>query len=116
MKFKMIIALVSDEVTDKVVKAARENGATGCTVLTNARGEGLRKAKTFLGLDLSGARDLVLTVVERHLAKGILETIAKVGAFEEKPGGGVAFMLDVEDAVGLTSQIGTISTEIKDEI
>ncbi|MCF8480624.1 MAG: P-II family nitrogen regulator [Rhodospirillum sp.] len=116
MKFKMIIALVSDDVTDKVVKAARESGATGCTVLTNARGEGLRKTKTFLGLDLSGARDLILTVVEQHLAKGILETMAKVGSFEEKPGSGVAFMLDVEDAVGLASQIGTISTEIKDEI
>ncbi|MGB0695282.1 MAG: P-II family nitrogen regulator [Rhodospirillaceae bacterium] len=116
MKFKMIIALVANDRTDGIVKTAREAGATGCTVLNNARGEGLKKAKTFLGLDLSGARDLVLTVVEQHLARMILEKIAEAGQFEQQPGSGVAFMLDVEDAIGLTSQIGTISTEIEDEL
>ncbi|SDG55550.1 P-II family nitrogen regulator [Roseospirillum parvum] len=116
MKFKLIIVLVNDDQTESIVTAARENGATGCTVLTNARGEGLKKAKTFLGLDLSGARDMILTLVEEHMSRTILETIAEVGAFEEKPGTGIAFMLDIEDAVGLSSQIGTISSEYKDEL
>ncbi len=116
MKFKMIIALVPDGITDRIVSAAREAGATGSTVINNARGQGLKKTKTFLGLDLQGARDLVLFVVEQHLARGILETVARVGDFDAKPGNGVAFQIDLEDAVGLTSQIGTISSEIKDEI
>lgn len=116
MKFKMIIALVSDELTETLLKTARENGATGCTVLPQARGEGLKRAKTFLGLDLAGARDLVLMVVEEHLSRSILEEIARACEFESRPGSGVAFVLDVEDAVGLTTQIGTISSEIKDEL
>jgi len=116
MKFKLIIASVSDDVTDAIVDAARAEGATGCTVVTSARGQGLKKTKTFLGLDLSGARDVVLIVVEQHLSRRILERIAEVGEFDARPGTGVAIMIDVEDAVGLTTQIHTIQSEIEDEI
>ncbi|WP_299442683.1 P-II family nitrogen regulator [uncultured Rhodospira sp.] len=116
MKFKLIIASVPDTTTDAIVDAARKEGATGCTVLTNARGEGLKKAKTFLGLDLAGGRDLVLIIVEQHLARRILETIDAAGKFDTSPGAGIAIMIDVEDAVGLGSQIHTIQTEIEDEV
>ena len=50
MRFKLIIALVQDETTDKVMDAAREAGATGATIIHNARGEGLKVTKTFFGL------------------------------------------------------------------
>lgn len=116
MKFKLIIAMVSDELTERIVQAARDGGATGSTVLTNARGEGLKQARTFLGLNLAGARDVILTIVEQHMARRILELMAEIGEFETKPGSGVAFMIDIEDAVGLGSQIGTIQSEIRDEI
>lgn len=116
MKFKLIIALVADDLTDRIVKAARDGGATGCTVLTNARGEGLKQAKTFLGLNLTGTRDVILTLVESHLSREILELMAETGQFEEKPGSGIAFMLDIEDAVGLTSQLAAIKTEIQEKI
>ncbi|HYQ72969.1 MAG TPA: P-II family nitrogen regulator, partial [Gammaproteobacteria bacterium] len=52
MHFKLIIALVKDNKTDKVINAAREAGATGTTVINNARGEGLEKSRTFFGLTL----------------------------------------------------------------
>lgn len=116
MKFKLIIASVSDEVTDAIVAAARAEGATGCTVVTSARGQGLKKTKTFFGLDLSGARDVVLIIVEQHLSRRILERIAQAGHFDERPGTGVAIMVDVEDAVGLGTQIHTLQSEIEDEI
>ena len=38
MHFKLIIALVDDHLTDKVIEAAREAGATGSTVINQARG------------------------------------------------------------------------------
>ena len=40
MHFKLIIALVEDDTTDKVMDAARESGATGMTVITNRRMSG----------------------------------------------------------------------------
>lgn len=116
MKFKLIVVMVTDEKTSLIIKAAREGGATGCTVITSARGEGLDPPKTFLGLTLEGQRDVVLMLVEEHLSRYVLETIAEQGGFEDKPGSGVAFQIDIEDAVGLGSQIEAIEREIEDEL
>ena len=107
---------MSDDVTEKIVKEAREAGATGSTVITSARGEGIKRAKTFFGLDLEGQRDMVLLLVESHLSRRILERIAVTGGFDDKPGTGIAFQVNIEDAVGLSSQISTISSEIEEEI
>ena len=52
MHFKLIVAFVDDRDTQKVMEAAREAGATGITVVSSARGEGIKPAKTFLGLSL----------------------------------------------------------------
>ena len=53
---------------------------------------------------------------EAHLSRGILEKLAETCQFDESPGSGIAFQVDIEDAVGLTKQIGTISNEIEDQI
>ena len=114
MHFKLIIAFVEDEKTDSILRAAREAGGTGCTVVSNARGEGLKTHKTFLGLSLTTQRDLVLLLVEKHLSRHILEHINEVGEFDARPGAGMAVQIDVEDAVGIMSQIERL-TEIVDE-
>ncbi len=114
MHFKLIVAFVKDDKTDAVLHAAREAGATGCTVINNARGEGIEESKTFFGLSLTTQRDVVLSLVEQHLARHILERIGEVGEFDEKPGTGIAIMVDVEDAVGVIHQAREL-TEIVEE-
>lgn len=52
MRFKLIVALVEDELSDQILQAARDAGATGATVINNARGEGLKKQKAFLAWTL----------------------------------------------------------------
>ena len=116
MKFKLIMAIVADEITDAVVEAGREEGATGSTIITSARGEGLNPAKTFFGLTLEGQRDVVLFLVEEHLSRPILEAIAKAGRFDEEEASGVAFQIDIEDAVGLNTQIENIHRQIEDQL
>ncbi|MEM9169714.1 MAG: P-II family nitrogen regulator [Pseudomonadota bacterium] len=116
MKFKLIVALVTDEKTDDVIEAGRQEGATGSTTITAARGEGLNPKKTFFGLTLEGQRDVVLFLVEEHLSRGILEAIGRAGRFDEDHGAGVAFQIDIEDAVGLRNQIENIQREIGDQL
>lgn len=115
MHFKLIIAFVDDVKTDKVMQAARESGATGATVINNARGEGLAISKTFFGLSLETQRDVILFLVEEHLSRHILEKISDVGEFDVSPGTGIAFQLDVEDAVGVASQIKKL-TDVVEEV
>ncbi len=49
MHFKLIIVMVEDEKTNAVLKAARDAGATGATVLNQARGEVSPRPKRFSG-------------------------------------------------------------------
>ena len=116
MHFKLIISFVEDSKTEAVMSAARQAGATGATVINNARGEGLAKKKTFFGLSLETQRDVVLFLVEEHLSRHILEKIAEVGKFEERPGTGIAIQIDVEDAVGVSHQIEKLVGVVEDEL
>jgi len=116
MRFKLLVAFVEDSKTDAVLDAARAAGATGATVINNARGEGLRKRKTFFGLTLEVQRDVLLLVVEEHLARSILETIEKVGEFDNENGQGIAVQLDVEDAVGVAHQVEELTKVVEDKL
>ena len=116
MHFKLIITLIEDNKTTDVVEAARQAGATGSTVVNQARGEGISKSRTFFGLNLETQRDMVLLLVEEHLSRSILETIAEVGEFDKKPGTGIAFQIDVEDAVGVSHQIEELASVVEEEL
>ncbi|NQV98271.1 MAG: P-II family nitrogen regulator [Rhodospirillales bacterium] len=116
MNLKMIMAFVADDKTDIVMEAARKAGCTGATVITSVRGEGLVPEKTFLGLDLSSQRDVLLFLVAAPRAREILETIARVGRFDEEPGTGVAIQIEIEDAVGLKSQQNALINEIEESL
>jgi len=46
----------------------------------------------------------------------VLETIARVGEFDDRPGTGIAFQIDVEDAVGVSHQIAELAPVVEEEI
>ena len=116
MHFKLIIALVEDDRTNAVMSAARDAGATGATVVNQARGEGAETSKTFLGLTLETQRDMLLFLVEEHMSREILETIERIGQFDEHPGTGIAFQMDVEDVVGVKRQVSKLSEAVEEKI
>ena len=116
MHFKLIIALVEDDKTDKVLKTARDWGATGATVINHARGEGLKRTKTFFGLTLETQRDVLLFLVEEHMSRSILEHISEVAEFDRSPGAGIAFQVDVEDAVGVGHQMEELTHVVEEEL
>lgn len=116
MKLKLIAALAGEEKTDALVAAARQAGATGVTIIGSGRGEGLEPAKTFLGLDLNAQCDLILFLVVETRAREILERLCRAGRFDEEPGAGIAFQLNIEDAVGLGTQMHTILEEAQESL
>jgi hypothetical protein len=116
MHFKLLIVFVEDTKTEAVIKAAREAGATGCTVISNARGEGYDAPTSFFGLTLSTQRDVVILLVEQHMSREILEHIGVVGEFDAKPGTGLAVQLDVEDAIGVLTQAEHLADIVEEQI
>ena len=113
MRFKIILASVKTDITDKVVDSAKAAGATGATIIS-ARGTGIHEAKTFFGLTLEAQTDIIMFLVEEHIVQTILGAIKDAGEFH-KPGTGIAFVLPVEQVIGLESQIERFKDEVRDQ-
>lgn len=109
MQFKLIMASVKPGFTDKVVDAAKAAGATGATII-QARGTGIHEAKTFFGLSLEAQTDIIMFLTEQHRVEKILTAINQAGEFH-KPGTGIAFVLPVENVIGLESQLERLQEE-----
>jgi len=114
MHFKLIIIMAEDERTQNIIDAARKAGATGCTVLNQARGEGINPTKTFLGLSIDSQVEVILLLAEEHMSREIMEKAAIAGEFDETPGTGIAFQIDVEDAIGVRHQIEVLTEVVED--
>ncbi len=116
MQFKLIIAFVEDDSTEAVMKEARRAGATGATIINHARGEGIKRQRTFFGMQLESQRDVLLFVVEEHLSRKVLEGISNIAGFDEESGKGIAIQIDVEDAVGVAHQVERLKGKIEEEL
>lgn len=114
MRFKLIVVFVEDTKTEDVAVAAKEAGATGCTRIYSASGEGLEEKQTFLGLTLETQRDVLLLLVEEHRARNILERIGEAGEFDDSSGTGIAFQIAVEDAIGVAHQAASIASDFRE--
>ncbi|MEA1934536.1 MAG: P-II family nitrogen regulator [Thermodesulfobacteriota bacterium] len=113
MRFKLIMASVKSDISDRIVDAAKKAGATGATIIP-ARGTGVHEAKTFFGLTLEAQTDIVVFLVEEHIVQNILDAIGVAGEFH-KPGTGIAFVLPVEHVIGLESQMERFKEEVRDQ-
>jgi len=112
MKFKVVFAPVKTYKTDAVVDAAKSAGATGATIIP-ARGTGVREAKTFFGLTIEDQTDIIIFLLEEHIVKSVLDAIKTAGEFD-KPGTGIAFVLSVDEVLGLESQMEKFKEVIRD--
>ena len=97
------VLLVKSELTDDITIAGKKAGAPGSTVLP-AHGTGIHEAKTFFGLEVNIATDVVLFLLEEHLVDNVMDAINDAGSFDS-PGTGVAFVLPVLKTKGLRSQL-----------
>ncbi|MCB1859016.1 MAG: P-II family nitrogen regulator [Gammaproteobacteria bacterium] len=115
MKFKLIVVLTVEKFTGDLITAGREAGATGVTVVSHGSGEGIEPLKSFLGASLANRTDLILFLVEEHMCRSIMDTLVVVGQMKDKHTG-IAFQLDVEDAVGISRQISELVPLIDEKI
>jgi len=113
MKFKLIVAFAKPSITDVIVDAMKEQGATGATIIP-ARGTGIHEAKTFFGLSIEDQTDIILFLVEEHVVEDLLKVMRLAGKFDE-PGTGIAIVLSVEHIAGLESQMKKFKDQARDQ-
>ena len=112
MRFDLIVGFVDPAITEKVVKKAKESGATG-DVIIKGKGEGMESAN-FLGLSIQDRTDIILFVVEEHHTKKIIASISKEFNIEE-PGNGILISLKIDRVAGLSKQIKKIRENLNTE-
>ena len=113
MQFKLIVAFVKPNITDAVVDAMKEAGATGATIIP-ARGTGMHEAKSFFGLSIEDQTDIIVFLVEEHVVENLIKVIQLAGKFDE-PGTGIAFVLPVEHIAGLESQMKKFKDQAREK-
>ena len=104
MRMKMLIAIVDDQWTERVMDSARQAGAAGATLIKEARGQGRKGSRSVLGLELDAGRDVILFIVPRDRGKSILESVARTARFDETAGTGLVCEVEIEDSMGLRHQ------------
>ncbi len=103
MNFKVIVAALKPDVTDRVVEAAKACGISGATIVPG-RGTGMHDAKTFLGLTLEMQTDVVIFLAEEDLIQPVMTAIRTAGRLDEH-GTGVVFVLGVDEVAGIKEEI-----------
>ena len=103
MEYKVIIAALKPNFTDKVVDAAKACGISGATIIPG-RGTGMGEARTFLGLTLEAQTDVVVFLTEVELVDPVMAAIETAGRLDEH-GTGVVFVLAVERVAGIKEEI-----------
>lgn len=102
MGYNAIFAVLPRGTAEHAMNVARQAGAQGGTIFF-ARGTGVHEAKTFLGLTVDIAKEVLFVLTHERDTERILNAIIDAGHLE-KPGTGIAFVMKVDKTVGLIRQ------------
>lgn len=98
-KHELIIAILNEGQSDAVMKAARDAGATGGTVL-HAKGTGSKETGKFLSVSIAEEKDMVYIVAKAGEKAAIMRSINEKAGPGTKAGA-ICFSLPISSVVGL---------------
>lgn len=98
--YKLIVTIVKRGFGSKVVAASKKAGADGGTILL---GKGTARKDAYLdllGINYEMEKEVVLTFIEENKSSTVLQAITDSVKLN-KPGNGVAFIVDIKDFAGI---------------
>ncbi len=96
----LIVTIVKRGHADRIVKASKEAGAEGATVLYG-RGTGIHEQKKLLGIAIEPEKDIILTVIQKDKTEKVLAAISRAGEMD-RPGTGIAFVIELKTVAGIS--------------
>ncbi|MEW6622754.1 MAG: P-II family nitrogen regulator [Bacillota bacterium] len=103
----LIITIVNKGNSEKVVEASKRAGAEGGTLICG-RGTGIHEHAKLFGITIEPEKEIVLTLIKRELCEKVLDAITEETDLN-KPGKGIAFVLEVERVVGINHLLKQIT-------
>lgn len=98
-EYQLIITIVEQGNAEDVIECAKKGGAEGGTILTG-RGAGIHDTSKILGILIEPEKEVIFTLITKDKTDSVLDAIVK-GMELEKPGRGIAFVLDVPRVEGI---------------
>ena len=99
-EYQLIITIVEQGKAEDVIECAKKGGAEGGTILTG-RGAGIHDTSKILGILIEPEKEVIFTLIDKAKTDAVLEAIVE-GMDLEKPGKGIAFVVDVPKVAGIT--------------
>ncbi|MBQ9805755.1 MAG: hypothetical protein IJW49_04535 [Clostridia bacterium] len=96
---ELVVAVVNQKFTDKVLDCSRAAGATGATIL-HTRSVNNKQAEQLIGTTFTQETDTIAILTSREYKKNIMEAIRQ-NAGLKTDGGAVLFSLPVDSLVGI---------------
>jgi nitrogen regulatory protein PII len=92
----LITCIITRGLADEIMRAARQAGAGGGTIL-GARGTGTEDDVKFFGISVAPEKEMLLIVArDDHVLPAILDAVCTLPVFSE-PGGGIVYTTPVEE-------------------
>lgn len=95
---KLLITILKKGLASKVVKASKQAGAEGGTIIYG-KGTGIHESSSFFGLPMEPEKEVILTLAPYHQFAAVIAAIEKAGKLN-RPGNGIGFMVDVAKLIG----------------
>jgi len=95
----LIVTIVDRGSSELILKASKEAGAEGGTVIYG-RGTGIHEKSTIIGIPIEPEKEIILTVIPKSKTKEILKAIIDAGNLN-KPGIGIVFVLEIKEVAGI---------------
>lgn len=97
--FDLIMSIVNKGHSETVIEAAKNAGAEGGTIM-GGRGTGIHEKAKLFGISIEPEKEVVLNLVPREIVNKVLHSIVENTGLN-KPGKGIAFVLEVERTAGI---------------
>ncbi|SET98400.1 Nitrogen regulatory protein P-II [Salinibacillus kushneri] len=112
--YDLIVTIVNKGDSDQVVEASKSAGAEGGTII-NGRGTGIHEKAKLFNILIEPEKEVVLTLISRDKTNDVLEAIEEEGELN-KPGKGIAFVMEVERTVGINHLLNHMVNEKYNEV
>ena len=109
IQYDLIVTIVNKGYEDVVVDASKKAGAEGGTILSG-RGTGIHEHAKLFNIPIEPEKNIVLTLIDRQKTEAVLQKILEEADLD-KPGRGIAFVLQVERTVGINHALNRMVNE-----
>lgn len=98
-QYEVVVVIVNEGHSDKVMDAAREAGARGGTI-AHARGSGTKDIEKKYGIVITPSKEMLYILVNENIRDNVMAAINKAAGLDTM-GQGIIFSLPVDNVSGL---------------